>query len=167
MKMPPIIVDGDLIAFSQKGFGNCVRQICGRSIPNVGPLGSWGLAGFSSVGIVSHALVYEATFDDRPRCRSSHTMVPVGGQAHDLSDLMGLGRIRHFPICSELYLHESARLFNIVEAMVGRNFDNAELVSQALQGVGRLRGNRKFLTPMGLVRHCVRSGSHFKGEWLT
>lgn len=166
MKTPPTIIDGDLIGLSEKGWRHWVEQVCGCTVPNIGPAGAWGIAGFSGVGIMSHGLVYESTFDPRSRCMSSGVAEPVGTQSHELRDLMEIGRLRHIPLCSELYRDEGARLFSILETLVGRDISGPRMVSAALQAIGRLPGNRRYLTPMSLIRHCIRSGSHYTGVWL-
>lgn len=128
------IKSGDLIAVSGKGPISSLIQVATLSLPNVGPLGRWGLAGASHVGVVSWAfperstsgapLVYESTSFERPMCVRTGRENPKGVQAHYLDEIIaGGGDVWHYPLRRPLYDHEADRLLAFLESCLGRGYD--------------------------------------------
>lgn len=131
---------GDLLFVSGKGFVSNVIQLGCLSVPNWGPLGRWGVAGFSHVAIVApvfgEMIVYESTSFGRPRCVRTGRENPKGVQAHHLSTILdGGGDVWHCPLRRPLYLHEEERLLEFLEACLGREYD---FFSAGRSGGGRL-----------------------------
>jgi len=122
------IRSGDLIFVSGKGLCSWGIQLGTLSAPNVGPLGRWGLAGASHVGVActvwDQLLIYESTSFARPPCQRTGRENPTGVQAHRLDDiLVAGGDVWHFPLRAPLYDDEEIRLLNVLESYLGRPYD--------------------------------------------
>lgn len=119
---------GDLIAVSGTGLVSNVIQLGTLSLPNIGPLGRWGWAGISHVGIMypmyDKPIVFESTSFPRPPCVRTRREHPVGVQAHHLSTLLEAGGdVWHYPLKRKLYDHEEVRLWEALDACLGQDYD--------------------------------------------
>jgi len=119
---------GDIIAVSGKAPVSLGIQLATLGVPNLGPLGRWGVAGISHVGIAATVfddiLVYESTSFGRPACVRTGRENPVGVQAHYLSTILDAGGdVFHYPLKRGLYFHEEERLLGALEACLGRGYD--------------------------------------------
>jgi hypothetical protein len=133
------IKPGDMIGVSGRGSMSNLIQVGCLSLPNVGPLGRWGLAGLSHVAIVApvfgEMIVYESTSFNRPPCLRTGRENPTGVQAHRLTDILdGGGDVFHYPLRRPLYVDEEDRLLNVLESCLGRGYD--------FVGAGRAGGGR-------------------------
>ena len=122
------VKSGDLIAVCGKSPGSLAIQLGTLSLPNVGPLGRWGWAGVSHVGIAvpvfGEQLVYESISGGRPRCVRTGRDDPAGVQAHYLADIVdGGGDVWHYPLRCPLYPHQEDRLLQAAESALGRGYD--------------------------------------------
>lgn len=130
------IRSGDVIAVSGKGFVSGLIQVGTLSLPNVGPLGRKGWAGFSHVGIAAsvysrkygdnQTIFYESTSFDRPPCYSRNDGIenPKGVQSHTIDVILnGGGDVWHFPLRRPLYHDEESRLIAYLEGLIGRGYD--------------------------------------------
>lgn len=164
---------GDILAISQKGLKPCLTQLAGLSVPNIGPLGRWGIGGISSIGIVCRVFgqpaVYEATFDFRPApCIRSNTQTPIGGQAHFIETFLSLpGDVWHYPLRYPLYDFEEDRLLAVLDHWVGRKIGGVQLCGAGLDFIGRLPANKlPIWTPQRFVRFCRKTGVLQRGKLL-
>ena len=123
---------GGIIGVSGKCAMSRAIQVGTLSLPNIGPLGRWGLAGTSHVGIVCpvfaeggvQMLVYESTSFSRSPCVRTGRENPVGVQAHHISDIIEAGGdVRYYPLQRELYIHEVDRLLDFLESCLGQGYD--------------------------------------------
>lgn len=117
-----------MLAVSGKGIGSNLIQLGSMSIPNIGPLGRWGIAGPSHVVILApvfgELLAYESTSFSRPPCVRTGRQNPRGVQAHRIGDILEAGGdVWHFPLRRPLYLDEEDRLLAVVESCLGRDYD--------------------------------------------
>lgn len=125
---PNDIKAGDIIAISGKAPTSLGIQLATLSVPNIGPLGRWGMAGISHVGIAARVfdeiIIYESTSFGRPACVRTGRDNPVGVQAHYLTTILDAGGdVFHYPLKRELYDHEEERLLFALEACLGRGYD--------------------------------------------
>ena len=121
---------GGIIGVSGKCAMSRAIQIGTLSLPNIGPLGRWGWAGTSHVGIVcpvfGEMIVYESTSFSRSPCVRTGRENPLGVQAHYISDIVEAdGDVRYYPLERELYTHEVDRLSEFLESCLGRGYDTA------------------------------------------
>lgn len=119
---------GGIIGVSGKCALSRAIQIGTLSLPNIGPLGRWGWAGTSHVGIVcpvyGEMLVYESTSLSRVPCVRTAREGPVGVQAHFIGDIVEAGGdVRYYPLQRELYIHEVDRLLEFLESCLGHGYD--------------------------------------------
>jgi len=134
------VKSGDMIVVSGKGPVSCGIQLATLSIPNIGPLGRWGWAGASHVGIICNVfgepLVYESTSFPRPPCVRTGRETPTGVQAHFLSDIVDAGGdVHHLPLHRKLYDDEEMRLLECLDSCLGQGYD---FIGAARAGGGRL-----------------------------
>ena len=119
---------GGIIGVSGKCAMSRAIQLGTYSLPNIGPLGRWGWAGTSHVGIIApvfgEMLVYESTSFSRTPCVRTGRESPVGVQAHTVSDIVEAdGDVRYYPLQRELFDHEVDRLLEFLESCLGQGYD--------------------------------------------
>lgn len=119
---------GGVIAVRGKGLVSNGIQIGSLALPNVGPLGKWGLSGVSHVGILApvfdELLVYESTTFPRPPCVRTGRTDAKGVQAHFVSDVIDAGGdVWYYPPRRDLYPHEELRLLDFLESCLGKPYD--------------------------------------------
>lgn len=122
------IKPGGIIGVSGKCAMSRAIQVGTLSLPNIGPLGRWGWAGTSHVGITcpvfGDMLVYESTSFSRSPCVRTGRENPVGVQAHYVTDIIEAGgAVRYYPLQRDLYDHEVDRLLEFVESCLGQGYD--------------------------------------------
>ncbi len=130
------IKPGDIIGVSGKCAMSRAIQVGTLSLPNIGPLGRWGLSGTSHVGIVAlvfeELLVYESTSFSRTPCVRTGRDEPVGVQAHYISDIISAGGdVRVYPLQRELYWHEIERQLEFLESCLGQGYDTISAAKTA------------------------------------
>lgn len=131
---------GDLIFVSGRGPVSWGVELATLSLPNIGPLGRWGLAGMSHVAMVCRVfgkpIIYESTSFSRPPCLRSGRKAPKGVQAHHVSDMFtGKDSVWHLPLCRSLYEDEEDRLLAYLEFMLGQPYD---FIGAAKSGGGKI-----------------------------
>ncbi len=126
--MYDFIKPGGILGVSGKCAMSRAIQIGTLSLPNIGPLGRWGWAGTSHVGIIcpifGDVFVYESTSFSRTPCIRTGRENPVGVQAHYISDIVEAGGdVRYYPLQRELYEHEIERMSEFLESCLGQGYD--------------------------------------------
>jgi len=111
--------DGDIIGVCSSGVVSGIINATTLGIPG---------RGISHVGIVSRHhgsfLVFESTTFPRPPCAVFNKKVK-GCQAHRIEDFLKFEHkaIWHYPLRSELYLHEKERLSDLLHHDLGTPYD--------------------------------------------